>query len=168
MNLSAILGFVGAAMIVAGVTSCALESRAGGFSASRDAPAAAQPVAPAGRVVLAHAEFASLTASAGASEKSDGLRSEPRHFVPVHDAPTGWSYPTSCCSGYDCRQVNGAGSAVRIEERPEGYVVSTTGEIIPMLDRKVKPSPDGEFHWCSKGGRDDSATICLFVPPRGF
>lgn len=121
MNLSpAIIGFAGAAMIVVGVTSCALEGRA------HDAlPTAAQPL--------------------------------------------GWSYPLACCSGYDCREVGeGSASAVRVHERGAHYVISTTGEVIPETDRRVKPSPDGVFHWCSKGGRDDSATICLFVPPKGF
>jgi hypothetical protein len=84
--------------------------------------------------------------------------------VRAHEAPSGWKYPISCCSNYDCREV--AESA--IIERPEGYVIKTTGEVIPMTDRKVRPSPDGVFHWCSVGGRADSRTICLFVPPRGF
>ena len=88
----------------------------------------------------------------------------------AHDAkptsmqPNGWSYPLACCSGYDCREV----SQSQILEGPQGYVIQTTGEVIAMTDRKVKPSPDGEFHWCSRGGRDDGDTICLFVPPRGF
>lgn len=82
----------------------------------------------------------------------------------AHDAPSGWTYPVACCSGYDCREV--ADAAIR--ERPEGYVIVATGEVIPMTDRKVRPSPDGVFHWCSIGGRDDGRTICLFVPPRAF
>ncbi|MBX3580075.1 MAG: hypothetical protein KF723_22965 [Rhizobiaceae bacterium] len=81
-----------------------------------------------------------------------------------HDAPSGWIYPLECCSNYDCREV----AAAEISEGPAGYVVRATGEVIPMTDAKVKPSPDGKFHWCSRGGRDDGATICLFVPPRGF
>lgn len=32
----------------------------------------------------------------------DGLSA---YVVPVHDAPKGWSYPFSCCSGFDCRPV---------------------------------------------------------------
>lgn len=87
--------------------------------------------------------------------------------IPTAAKPNGWSYPLACCSGYDCREV-GVGSDIRIVEGPDGYRISTTGEVIPMLDAKVKPSPDGEFHWCSQGGRDDGETICLFVPPRGF
>lgn len=97
--------------------------------------------------------------------------------VRAHEAPAGWSYPFQCCSGYDCREVDGPHadvrkSAVQIqfdEERGE-YVVSTTGERIGQLgvDARTKSSPDGAFHWCSKKGADDTATICLFVPPRLF
>lgn len=84
--------------------------------------------------------------------------------VGAHDAPTGWKYPLSCCSGFDCREV----PASAVEEGPSGYVINTTGEIIPMSDRKVRMSPDGVFHWCSVAGKNDGKTICLFVPPRGF
>lgn len=82
----------------------------------------------------------------------------------AHDAPTGWTYPAACCSGTDCREV----PADWVEERPEGYRIVVTGEVIPMTDRKVRPSPDGRFHWCSVAGKDDGATICLFAPPRSF
>lgn len=91
-------------------------------------------------------------------------------YADAHDAlptaaqPEGWSYPLSCCSGYDCRQVD----ASAIDEGPAGYTIRATGETIPMTDAKVKPSPDGLFHWCSVGGKPDGKTICLFVPPRGF
>lgn len=81
----------------------------------------------------------------------------------THDAPTGWTYPQSCCSGQDCREV----PASMIGEGPAGYTICTTGEIVPYRDEKVRPSPDGLFHWRSVGGRDDGATICLFAPPRG-
>lgn len=82
----------------------------------------------------------------------------------AHDAPTGWSYPLSCCSGYDCREV----SDEDVIEGPQGYVIAGTGEVIPMTSRKVRQSPDGVYHWCSVAGKDDTATICLFVPPRAF
>jgi hypothetical protein len=85
-------------------------------------------------------------------------------FSRAHDAPSGWAYPVSCCSGYDCREVQDA----EIIEAPQGYVIKTTGEVIPMTDRKVKTSPDGQFHWCSIAGKADGKTICLFVPPRAY
>lgn len=82
----------------------------------------------------------------------------------AHDAPTGWSYPFSCCSDFDCRQVE----AVAISERPEGYVIKNTGEVVNYTDVRLKNSPDGEYHWCSVAGAKDSRTICLFVPPRSY
>ena len=82
----------------------------------------------------------------------------------AHDAKNGWTYPLACCSNYDCREVADAD----ILERPEGYIIKVTGEVIPMTSRKVRASPDGVFHWCSVQGRDDGDTICLFVPPRSF
>ena len=88
----------------------------------------------------------------------------------AHDAkptaakPQGWSYPYACCSGIDCREV----SAKAISERPEGYVIRGTGEVVAYSDTRIKDSPDGEYHWCSVAGANDSRTICLFVPPNSF
>jgi hypothetical protein len=88
----------------------------------------------------------------------------------AHDAkptaarPQGWSYPFACCSGYDCREV----SSKQISERPEGYVIKGTGEVVAYSDGRLKDSPDGEYHWCSVAGLDDTRTICLFVPPRSY
>lgn len=82
----------------------------------------------------------------------------------AHEAPSGWKYPLSCCSGYDCRPV----SAKWIQEEGGAFIIPTTGEAIPYTDKRVKDSPDGEYHWCSKYGQDDTPTICLFVPPRSF
>lgn len=81
-----------------------------------------------------------------------------------HDAKGGWTYPLACCSDFDCREVADS----EVLERPEGYVIRVTGEVVPMTSRKVRPSPDGVFHWCSVAGKADSATICLFVPPRAY
>ena len=82
----------------------------------------------------------------------------------AHDAPSGWSYPYSCCTNHDCRAVPQSA----IAERPEGYVIGTTGEVVPYQDTRVRASPDGDFHWCSVAGKDNTRTICLFVPPRSF
>jgi hypothetical protein len=82
----------------------------------------------------------------------------------AHKAPTGWTYPKACCSNQDCRQV----SHDAVTERPEGYVIGETGEILPYSDSRLKDSPDGEFHWCAVGDADFAWTICLFVPPRSF
>lgn len=81
-----------------------------------------------------------------------------------HDAPSGWSYPFSCCSGYDCRPV----TTKVVSEIQNGYVINTTGEVVPFTDTRVQSSPDGEYHWCSVAGADNGKTICLFVPQRVF
>lgn len=80
-----------------------------------------------------------------------------------HDAPSGWTYPQACCSSFDCREV----PAGFVEERPEGYVIVQTGEVIPMTHRKVRVSPDGKWHWCSTMGEPNGKTICLFAPHGG-
>lgn len=82
----------------------------------------------------------------------------------AHEAKSGWSYPYACCSNQDCREV----PASAVSERPEGYVINPTGEVVAYSDRRVKISPDGVYHWCSIAGEDNSRTICLFVPPRLF
>ncbi|QPC87492.1 hypothetical protein GA830_12600 [Mesorhizobium sp. NBSH29] len=82
----------------------------------------------------------------------------------AHEAPKGWKYPYSCCSGYDCREV----TAKTIAERPEGYIIAGTGEIVGYHDARLRESPDGDYHWCSVAGASDSRTICLFVPPRSY
>jgi len=84
--------------------------------------------------------------------------------MPTSAKPQGWKYPFSCCSGFDCREV----SAKQISEKSDGYVIEGTGEIVAYSDTRLKNSPDGEFHWCSVAGLDDSRTICLFVPPRSY
>lgn len=87
----------------------------------------------------------------------------------AHEAPAGWSYPLACCSLIDCREVGaGTSSPVRIVEESGGFRVSTTGEVIPYSDPRVRQSPDGEFHWCSTAGSDVGDTICIFAPPRAF
>lgn len=84
--------------------------------------------------------------------------------VAAHEAPKGWTYPFACCSDYDCRAV-----PVRsVREGPEGYVIDVTGEVLSYGDKRVRNSPDGDFHWCSVAGKNDGRTICLFVPPRAY
>jgi hypothetical protein len=83
---------------------------------------------------------------------------------PTAAKPQGWSYPLSCCSTFDCKQATG-----NVSERPEGFVIAETGEIVGYQDKRIRHSPDGEFHWCAhQSGVDAGRTICLFVPPRSF
>lgn len=82
----------------------------------------------------------------------------------AHDAPAGWVYPSSCCSNLDCREVSHAA----VSERPQGFVMDATGEVTPYKDRRIRSSPDGEYHWCTPAGLNQGKTICLFVPDRGY
>lgn len=93
--------------------------------------------------------------------------------LPTAAKPQGWSYPFACCSGYDCREVGtphrAAGTeGIRISEKPGGYEISSTRELIPYGDPRIKDSPDGQFHWCSVAGSAVGRTICLFAPPRSY
>ena len=148
---SAALGIVMAGLLLAAThgrvwpgefASRAVSPRVGGWPSGGPRGAARPAVAGSafGRVVLIH------------------------DAVPTAAQPLGWSYPYSCCSGVDCRQVPRA----FIGEGAAGYTIMPTGEVIAYGDSRIKHSPDGEFHWCSKQGRDDTPTICLFAPPRGF
>ena len=58
--------------------------------------------------------------------------------LPTAAKPQGWSYPFYCCSGYDCRAV----PQTAISERPEGYVIKGTGEVVAYRDTRLKDSPD--------------------------
>jgi hypothetical protein len=80
----------------------------------------------------------------------------------AHDAPTGWSYDVSCCSGIDCRPI----PASAVKESPGGYLITLDNETVPYDDKGIKDSPDALYHWRSVDGLDDGPTICLYVPPR--
>jgi len=88
----------------------------------------------------------------------------PLFVANAHQAPAGWAYPLNCCSNQDCREVKQSA----ISERPNGYVIGQTGEVIGYADHRLKDSPDGQYHWCTIGGSEQGATICLFVPPHSF
>lgn len=88
----------------------------------------------------------------------------PHDAIPTAAMPEGWKYPFSCCALYDCR----AAKAGEVTERPDGYH-TPSGDIVGYQDKRVKDSPDGDFHWCShQSGADAGKTICLFVPPRSY
>lgn len=84
--------------------------------------------------------------------------------TPTAAQPHGWTYPFSCCSGMDCREIHDQ----LVLEGPRGYVIKLTGELITPLDTRIKNSPDGQFHQCTVAGEPTGRTICLFVPPRSF
>jgi hypothetical protein len=81
----------------------------------------------------------------------------------VHQAPSGWAYPQACCANQDCREV----AQQSIKELPDGYHLPS-GEVVGYLDKRVRESPDGEWHLCTVQGLETGRAICLFIPPRGF
>lgn len=84
--------------------------------------------------------------------------------LPTAALPQGWSYPFACCANYDCKSVQSS----EVIEGARGYEIRSTGELIPMTDKRVKISPDGETHICAhQAGIDAGKVICLFMPDRG-
>lgn len=91
----------------------------------------------------------------------------------AHQAPSGWAYPTACCSEADCYPI-GEDEVVPL---PAGaYRVIRTGEVFHHPDAKGLPadarqyrwSGDAQFHRCSFGGDPSAkASICLLVPQPG-
>ncbi|TGP24857.1 MULTISPECIES: hypothetical protein [unclassified Mesorhizobium] len=78
----------------------------------------------------------------------------------AHQAPKGWQYDSSCCSGMDCYQAPMAD----VKETKYGYQLST-GELIPYSDSRIKRSRDEFFHECKPGGDSNSQhSFCLYVP----
>ncbi|KQV43645.1 MULTISPECIES: hypothetical protein [unclassified Rhizobium] len=86
------------------------------------------------------------------------------HGAAAHDAPSGWRYDASCCAGIDCRQI----PSKSVLERADGYFIIIGNEVVPYGDKRIRNSPDGFIHWCTVDGRDDSPTICLYVPPHSY
>jgi hypothetical protein len=80
----------------------------------------------------------------------------------AHAAPSGWIYPFECCGDRDCRPVHDP----EIRESPHGYVIGHTGEIVGYGDRRLRNSPDGEYHLCEIPGQAHPHAVCLFVPQR--
>lgn len=84
----------------------------------------------------------------------------------AHDAPEGWSYDLSCCSGDDCAQVH---DDKEIRATDAGYLIVPTGEIIAYVkDPRLRQSKDEYFHRCIiKHGSGAGTTRCLYAPSQG-
>lgn len=82
----------------------------------------------------------------------------------AHEAPKGWMYGWECCSTSDCWQSKDAD----IKETKQGYLVAATGEVIGYNDKRIKPSQDEFYHRCSKGGKPDAETLCIYVPNKSY
>lgn len=86
-------------------------------------------------------------------------------FANAHDAPTGWQYDASCCSGIDCQQAPKAD----VTERPDGYHLASSGEVIPYSDPRIHRSKDEFYHECKPGGDlTQKHSFCLYVPDKGY
>lgn len=89
--------------------------------------------------------------------------------VSAHDAPpsaafpAGWTFDTRCCGNGDCYPVE----TDAIRERPDGYHIQSTGEVIPYQSTKVLPSPDGLAYRCSTAGSVQGITYCIYMPKGG-
>lgn len=75
-------------------------------------------------------------------------------------------YPYNCCSGADCRPLG----ADAITTTPEGFFVKESGETIAYTSDKIKQTPPeggGLYHRCSRDGKPEAETICLYIPNWG-
>ncbi|RWF44272.1 MAG: hypothetical protein EOS65_02535 [Mesorhizobium sp.] len=82
----------------------------------------------------------------------------------AHQAPTGWTFDKRCCGSGDCYPVE----TDAITERPDGYHITFTGEVIPYQSYKVLPSPDGKQYRCSTAGSVQGITYCIYVPEKSW
>ena len=83
----------------------------------------------------------------------------------AHEAPLGWTYGFDCCASFDCKQMPEG----EIGETSAGYLVRSTGEVIPYSDKRIRQSKDEFFHRCAKQGDFSSkSSLCLYRPDRGF
>lgn len=82
-----------------------------------------------------------------------------------HEAPAGWAYDTSCCSGYDCAVEEG-----EVIATARGWLIERTGNTVVYGSKKIRQSKDGAFHSCWSGDRrnDPAALLCLYVPPQSY
>jgi len=113
-----------------------------------------------GHVQLGTKSRASHSAFAARAGSADAGRTSTR----AHDAPTGWTYPGHCCSSLDCKEV----AEKAISERPEGYVVNSTGRGRPRMPKAVKDSPDGLITGARTRPARTRATPLLFRAAKGF
>jgi hypothetical protein len=84
----------------------------------------------------------------------------------IQGEPLGWSYPVSCCSNKDCREV----PATTLTPVKGGWRVELNGQFIPNNSSKLRDSPDGRYHLCMAGAKftPTGTALCIFTPPMGF
>lgn len=74
-------------------------------------------------------------------------------------------YEYECCSDYDCAPLE----ETKIEEKDGGWTL-WDGRHVPYRDKRVKPSPDGQFHLCEQKWEPNTADrkiLCLYAPIGG-
>lgn len=82
----------------------------------------------------------------------------------AHDAPSGWSYGSECCSSVDCFEEQDQ----NVETASGGFRIKSTGELIPYTDKRVKMSKDAKYHRCTRlGDPKMPKSICIYVPNSG-
>lgn len=69
----------------------------------------------------------------------------------AHDAPSGWQYPTECCSDRDCKQI----SCVKLE------AMIQSGQVPASIIRK---SGDTDCHLCQQPFASTNKYYCAFRP----
>jgi hypothetical protein len=90
----------------------------------------------------------------------------------AHQAPSGFDYPASCCSGDksigDCQMI----SASVVRESPEGYEVVLLPGDHRLVTRRQSfripygqqiTSTDGNYHICLYP--NEAVVFCFFAPP---
>jgi hypothetical protein len=87
--------------------------------------------------------------------------------VKSHQAGKGWDYPWECCSDRDCWQMTTL-TEPEPTPTPTGWKLRD-GTIVPFA--QVRPSPDGDWHVCRRGGTLSGEVItpsggktCLWAP----
>lgn len=78
-------------------------------------------------------------------------------------------YPYECCSDQDCWPMGKGEREPDPVLTPQGWRLHD-GEIVAFAE--TRPSPDGRFHVCRRGGAAEGAVIrpgrpCLWAPPQG-
>jgi hypothetical protein len=79
-------------------------------------------------------------------------------IVLAHDAPSGWQYPSQCCTNQHCREVP-CSTIERLGDTIYRYHRSTTFYLdFPAITHAY--SPDGKCHTCINGHQP----LCIFTP----
>ena len=85
-------------------------------------------------------------------------------YAGAHDAPSGFRYPSYCCSETDCRPAD-PGEIVAVSG---GWHVVPSNTYVAPNDHRIHDSPDGRFHICNiTAGDRASGFWCLYIPPHG-